>query len=214
MLRRGRPGSAKLREALESHRPDLALTRSQLERAFFALCESAGLPLPEINARHGRMTVDATWRHERVIVELDGYRGHRTRAQIERDRRRELRLRAAGYTVVRYRWSQIMHESDLVIADLVALLRNAAVRPRAGAESAAPPRARPAPPGAQLGPAQRAAPRPGRNRTRAFRALFLVGILLGAPIHEVIGQSHNDEEHCCRDREAREQVVERRSGCD
>ena len=126
VLRRGRPGSAKLRQALESHRPDLALTRSQLEQAFFALCEGAGLPLPEINARHGRMTVDATWRHERVIVELDGYRGHRTRGQIERDRRRELRLRAAGYMVVRYTWSQIMHESDLVIADLMALLRNAA----------------------------------------------------------------------------------------
>ncbi len=126
MLRRGRPGSAKLRDALERHRPALALTRSQLEQAFLELCEAAGLPPPEINSRLGRMTVDATWPCERVVVELDGYGGHRTRAQLERDRRRELRLRAAGYTVVRYSWSQVMHQPELVASDLRALLRAAA----------------------------------------------------------------------------------------
>jgi very-short-patch-repair endonuclease len=122
VLGRGRPGSAKLRRALRRYRPELAATRSELERAFLALCEAAELPLPRINSTHGRMTVDATWDRERVIVELDGYRGHRTRAQIERDRQRELRLRAAGYTVIRYSWHQIMRERELVIADLRAVL--------------------------------------------------------------------------------------------
>jgi hypothetical protein len=122
LLGRGLAGSAKLRRALARHLPQLALTRSRLERAFLALCEWAGLPLPEVNAKIGRMTVDALWRAERVIVELDGHDGHSSRAQIERDRRRELRLRAAGYTVIRYTWDQITKERELVAADLAARL--------------------------------------------------------------------------------------------
>jgi hypothetical protein len=48
-LRRGRPGSARLRRALRAHQPQLARTRSELEKAFIALCESANIPVPEFN---------------------------------------------------------------------------------------------------------------------------------------------------------------------
>lgn len=139
VLTRGRRGAAKLRTALARHRPELAVTRSELERAFLTLCEDAAVPMPNINYRHSRMTVDAIWEAQRLVVELDGYRGHRTRAQIDRDRRRELHLRAAGYTVVRYIWSQVIYERELVVADLRALLadhitdgkpRHAGGRPR------------------------------------------------------------------------------------
>lgn len=126
-LGRGKRGSTKLRRALERHEPRLARTRSRLERRFLALCESAGIPLPEGNVKIAGMTVDALWRAERVVVELDGHRGHRTKAQIERDRRRELRLRVAGYPlVIRYTEEQLTVDANSVAGDLIVALRCAA----------------------------------------------------------------------------------------
>jgi hypothetical protein len=118
ILGRGRPGSAKLRRALDRHLPQLARTRSELERLFLPLCERGDIPIPEVNVTVADVLVDAVWRDARVVVELDGYRGHRTRAQIEKDRRNDLRLRAAGYTVLRYTWEQVTKEPDLVRRDL------------------------------------------------------------------------------------------------
>jgi predicted transcriptional regulator of viral defense system len=122
LVGRGRPGSAKLRTALTRHQPRLALTRSVFEERFLALCESAGLPLPECNATIDGLMVDMLWRAEGVIVELDGHDAHDSRAQIERDRRRELRLRAAGFVVLRYTWEQVTREPKLVLGDLTAAL--------------------------------------------------------------------------------------------
>ena len=64
------------------------------------------------------MRIDAVWPEQRLAVELDGYEGHHTPAQMERDRRRELHARMQGYTVIRSTWSQVAHEPDLVVADL------------------------------------------------------------------------------------------------
>jgi hypothetical protein len=125
-LGRGRPGSAKLRKALDHHMPRLALTRSPLEDQFFALCEAKRIPLPEINARVEGITVDALWREERLVVELDGHDNHSSRAQIRRDRRNELRLRSAGYRVNRYTSEQVEGEGDAVARDVLAALSLAA----------------------------------------------------------------------------------------
>jgi very-short-patch-repair endonuclease len=117
-LFRGRPGAKRLRQALARHQRKLALTRSELERRFLALCERAGIPLPEVNAPVSRMRIDMVWHEQRIAVELDGYTGHHTPAQLERDRRRELHARMQGYIVIRYTWSQVVDEPDLVVADL------------------------------------------------------------------------------------------------
>jgi very-short-patch-repair endonuclease len=71
------------------------------------------------------MTVDALWRTERLVVEVDG-EGHRSPAQIERDRWRELRVRAAGLTAIRYSGAHIDDEPEAVIADLKPQLTRAA----------------------------------------------------------------------------------------
>lgn len=77
--------------------------------------------------------VDALWPAERVIVELDGGAADGSPIAIERDRRRELRLRALGFVVLRYAWGQVTEQPELVAADLRTVLTQAASRvPPAG----------------------------------------------------------------------------------
>jgi hypothetical protein len=116
---KGRAGSAKLNKALERHQPKLAHTRSPLERTFLILCERAGIPMPDVNVWVAGVLVDAVWRDRRLVVEIDGEGNHSSWAQIQNDRSKELRLRAAGCGVVRYGTRQVEEEVDLVAADLL-----------------------------------------------------------------------------------------------
>jgi predicted transcriptional regulator of viral defense system len=114
----GRPGSAKLRTALREHEPRLARTKSQLETMFVEISEEAGFPLPEINVYIAGWEVDALWREERIAVEIDGYGNHRSPAQVRRDRRKDLALRAAGVIPLRYSDEQLDERRPDLIADL------------------------------------------------------------------------------------------------
>jgi hypothetical protein len=115
----GRPGSVKLQRALKRHEPKLAHTRSPLERLFLPLCERAGIPLPDVNVYIEGVLVDAVWRDRKLVVELDGRDNHSSWAQIQTDRSKELRLRAAGYDVVRYGTQQLEEQAQEVVADLL-----------------------------------------------------------------------------------------------
>ena len=60
-----------------------------------------------------------------MVVELDGVQGHATPAQMRRDRHRDLRLRAAGYVVLRYSYDQIIKDPEAVLTDLESALQGA-----------------------------------------------------------------------------------------
>ena len=119
---RGRPGSTALRRVLTDHCPSLADTLSELEERFLSLCDAHEIPLPEVNARVCGLMVDGIWREQRLVVELDGHAAHARPAAIERDRQRELTLRAAGYPILRYTWQQVTQQAEPVAADLRAAL--------------------------------------------------------------------------------------------
>ena len=53
-----------------------------------------------MNALVEGLEVDALWPEQRLIVELDGYAFHRTRASFESDRARDATLQLAGYRVL------------------------------------------------------------------------------------------------------------------
>jgi very-short-patch-repair endonuclease len=119
----GRAGSTRLKRALELHRPQYARTLSPLEDRFLDLCRRHRIPLPEVNLTVCGYKVDALWRAERVIVELDGRSAHGTDARMERDRGRELALRAGGCWVLRYSWRQVTREGPAVAEDVRRVLK-------------------------------------------------------------------------------------------
>lgn len=122
VIGQGRPGTSALRRALMRHQPQLARTRTELERALLAVCEEHNLPIPEFNVRVEGFLVDALWREQRVVVEVDGRAGHSTWARIRKDRRRDLVLRRARYVPLRYVWEQVTEQSADVAQDIRAVL--------------------------------------------------------------------------------------------
>jgi very-short-patch-repair endonuclease len=64
------------------------------------------------------MTVDCLWRREGLVVGLDGHESHSRSAAIETDRRREMRLRRAGFRVIRYTWRQVTETPEQIVSEL------------------------------------------------------------------------------------------------
>ena len=119
------------------------LTASELEEAFLALCRQAALPTPEVNAwmtlsDGSPIKVDFLWRRERLAVETDGHPYHRTRQSRERDARRDVLLRLAGFEPVRFTGRQVVFEKEWVTRSLLALASRADGErsDRAGAQAA------------------------------------------------------------------------------
>lgn len=98
-------------------------SRSDLERDFLRLCRRHRLPAPRVNTRVGPDLVDFLWPDRRLAVETDGYRYHRGRIAFEDDRERDLRLRAAGYDVMRISEKQVDEEPEQIAEVLTAALR-------------------------------------------------------------------------------------------
>ena len=123
---RRRHGVPALRRIIEAGRIGATLTRSELEDRFLAFLDAHGLPRPEVNVHvetaAGWFEVDCLWRRRRVIVELDGYATHGTRAAFERDRARDRALQAAGWRVIRVTWRQLHETPTLVAAELRAMI--------------------------------------------------------------------------------------------
>jgi len=102
---------------------DIDLTRSRLERRFLRLCRRHRLPKPDVNVYVGPHEVDFVWPDCRLVVETDGWRGHRGRVAFEADRAKDLELKLLGYDVVRFTYRQVEGRPAAVAAKLRALLR-------------------------------------------------------------------------------------------
>jgi len=126
-----RPGVPALNRALEEHRPETHRTRNDLEDLLVHLCRQADLPLPTaLNASLylpgvGRIEPDAIWHHHRVIVEVDGFETHGTRAMFESDRIRDAELQILGWRVLRTTWLQLERAPHEFLDRLRRLLRTA-----------------------------------------------------------------------------------------
>ncbi len=97
---------------------------NDLELALLRLCGRFRLPEPETNVPIHGFEVDFLWRAQRLIVETDGYDAHRGSVAFEEDHRRDVRLIALGYFVLRFTYRQVMSEA----ADVAAVIRQRLAR--------------------------------------------------------------------------------------
>jgi hypothetical protein len=121
-----RRGAGVLRAVLEDYEGP-TLTDRELEERFLALCKTASLPSPAVNAwvtLDGGVAykADFLWRTEKLIAETDGRDVHTTRRAFEHDRLRDQRLTLAGFTVVRFTWRQVRRDPRRVSGALQGLL--------------------------------------------------------------------------------------------
>jgi very-short-patch-repair endonuclease len=129
---RGRRGCRALRAVLVDYLPSAHDTRTELERKLLALCRDAGLPLPHLNVIVEGFEVDMAWPEHRLVVELDSFEFHRTRAAFERDRARDIALKLAGWDSIRITHRRLSREPRAAIEELRALLGLASTGSAAG----------------------------------------------------------------------------------
>jgi very-short-patch-repair endonuclease len=122
-----RPGRRALTTLLDDLRAHGATqTRSDLEAAMLQLCLDHRLPRPQVNRYDGTREVDFRWPDHRLVVEVDGWTYHRTRAAFDSDRARDRELLRAGWRVARFTDRQIARDPNAVAHELTALLTPAA----------------------------------------------------------------------------------------
>ena len=117
--RSGHRGVAAIRAILA--KDTFALTDSELERSFLRLVRNAGLPTPRTQGRVNGLRVDFYWPELKLVVETDGLRYHRTRAQQSKDRIRDQRHVAAGLVALRFTHFQVAFDADQVAVVLRAV---------------------------------------------------------------------------------------------
>ena len=128
----GHHGAGVLRAVLADLK-EPALTASDTEERFLALCATASLPRPEVNVWMNiddgtPIKVDFLWRRERLAVETDAFGTHGTKQAFERDRCRDQRLHLAGWEPLRFTLRQMIREPSPVTATLATLLSRRAAR--------------------------------------------------------------------------------------
>jgi very-short-patch-repair endonuclease len=120
---RGRRGLKPLIK-LVKEQLDAPHTKEELEACFADFIRDFRLPKPLYNAALLGYEIDALYATERIAIELDSFEFHgKTKAQHERDRRKQLDLQLAGYTVVRLTWRMLKDDPAKLAAEIQNLLK-------------------------------------------------------------------------------------------
>jgi very-short-patch-repair endonuclease len=120
-----RPGGNAVRAVLQARRAGPTRTKSDLEVLFLTFADRFGFPRPETNTLVEGLEVDCVWRAQRLVIEVDGWATHRTRAAFERDREKSRVLQAAGWRCVAVTSRQMEESAHEVARDVRRLLHAA-----------------------------------------------------------------------------------------
>lgn len=123
---RGRYGIPRLLQVIEG----IEITRgahSWLEREFLRIVDAAGMPAPTpqqvLGRRDGKLIrVDFHFAETRLVVEVLGYRYHRTALQMKIDAERTNRLTLAGYLVLQFTYDHVVASPEWVAGQVATAL--------------------------------------------------------------------------------------------
>lgn len=115
-------GAGRLREIIDEWH-EVELSPTELEHAMAALCRTAGLPRPVAQPSLHGFRPDFWWPDHGLVVEMDSWTFHRTRARFESDRARDAALLARGIRTVRVTHRQVTGDPAGVARTLAACLR-------------------------------------------------------------------------------------------
>lgn len=130
-----RAGVAVVRSLLDPERSS-TVTASRPEERLLALVRRAHLPEPEVNVPLGdpesadelqRYRPDLLWREQRVVVEFDSWLHHSGHRAFRSDRRRDIQMRIAGWTVIRVTWADLTEEPERVIGWIATALARGSI---------------------------------------------------------------------------------------
>ena len=117
---RGRAGTAPLRRFMAREDAGIAALESELEVRFWELVRAYGLrePVRQFVVRGGgrNFRIDFAYPDVLLAMEVDGVAWHGTAADRRRDRERDRALEALGWTVLRFKWEDVIRRPDLVVA--------------------------------------------------------------------------------------------------
>jgi hypothetical protein len=123
-----RPGAKAVKAVLRDHYIGSTATRNENEELLLQITRGLKIPDPECNALivllDGGPPIrpDFVWRKQRVVLETDSKKWHGSRQRMEIDRRRDQRLTAAGWTVIRTTWRQLKYRPHELRPVLLKLL--------------------------------------------------------------------------------------------
>jgi very-short-patch-repair endonuclease len=125
-----RRGNTTVRAALNRHAPGQRAPESVLETRFLQLVRSAGLPEPvpqhEVRLKGDVIArLDFAYVDRKVAIELDGAAYHSGELAQRRDRRRDNRIGALGWRVLRFDWNEVTRTPEYVLQTIDAFMEPA-----------------------------------------------------------------------------------------
>lgn len=121
--RRGRNGTGIMRQVLEERMLTASTEESVLEARFVDLVRRYDLPVPVFqhevwHAGRFMARIDAAYPELLLAIEVDGFAAHSSPDAFQRDRTRQNRLVALGWTVLRFTWPDVVQDPTSVASTI------------------------------------------------------------------------------------------------
>ena len=104
---------------------EFGVPESELERTFERLVKRYRLRMPIRQKRVRRFRVDYAYVELDIVIEVDGSATRSTKAELQRDRRRQNEISLDKLLILRFTWDDVTKDADYVVATIMRALDGA-----------------------------------------------------------------------------------------